>query len=172
MLHNRRVVFGEWIEANSGLWWWRASSPDALVRALAQPVTVVPAGAPLLGRVSPLDNSRAYAALFGRTPTAQELVTCLRTVEIPDHAVRRSAEKLTELHRLLVWLAMARLAATPVVIFIEPLERASTAHRDHFRRLILEAEPFHRHVFVVAPHSETAVVLGAKPVPGDAVMEP
>jgi len=167
------VTFREWFEANSGLWWWQAGA-DELAGALGvdrrdsharRDVSVIPKGGPLLGQATPIDNCRAYALLFGRRRTSAEILTSLRTVDIPDRAARRRAAELNELQRILTWLAMARMAATSVVVLLEPLDGSSQAHRDRLRRLLQEATEFHSHIFVVAHHLESALSLGAHRVP-------
>lgn len=128
-------------------------------------VTVMPAGAPLLGRLTPIDNCRAYAGIFGGRPTHAETLTCLRTLDMPDRLAGRPAEELSELHRVLTWLAMARLVSTPVIVLVEPLTWASQAHRAQLCRVLQEAAARHRHIFVTAQHQDSAIALGAQRVP-------
>jgi ABC-type Na+ transport system ATPase subunit NatA len=173
---NRPVTLTEWVRHNTGVWWWKAEVPDGLTRALGGDarckMTVMPAGAPLLGRVSSIDNCRAYANLFGVKRTSSEIMTCLRTLDVPDASADRPIEELTELHRTLTWLAMARLAATPVVVLVTPLEGASQSDRSQFRRVLEEATAFHSHIFLADPHQEAAVSFGARPVPTFLVTAP
>ena len=180
MSHNRPVTFREWFEVSPGLWWWE-KGPDALARAVGvdggglnarRAVSVVPAGAPLLGRATPIDNCRTYAHLFGYRRTSSEIFTCLRTVEIPDRAASRRAGELNELQRTLTWLAMARMAATSVIVLLEPPNSSSKAQRDQLRRVLQEATEFHSHIFVATHHRESAASLGAHPVPTFVGTEP
>lgn len=147
----------------AGLIDWLGISPSS--QTPSGRVCVIPASAPLLSALNPGAVCRIFCALRDIPVTAAQILTHLRTVELPDQFVERSVRHLTLVHRTQTWLAMARLAQVDVVILIEPMDGAPLRHQRLMNRVLQEATAYHRHIFLVTPHPESAAALGAFQTP-------
>jgi hypothetical protein len=170
MLHNSDVPVQEWLQTETGLWWWPAAGAAGLIAWLginpssqtpSSRMIVIPKSAPLLSGLTPLAVCRIFCGLRGIPAVSAHIRTHLRTVEVPDDVMEKPARHLAPIHRAQTWMAMARLAEADVVILVALLEGAPLRHLRQMSRVLHEAGAVHRHIFVVTPHPESAAALGA-----------
>lgn len=164
----------EWLQTETGLWWWPATGPASLIEwmgisATSQTPTsrvcVIPRSAPLLETLTPITVCRIFGSLRGMPSTPAQIRAQLRTLELPDVRMESPVRDLDLLHRTQTWLTMARLVEADVVVLVEPMSSAPIRHQRQVGRLLQEAVNVHRHLFVVTPHSESAIAVGAVNTP-------
>lgn len=95
------------------------SAPDAAPRTRRQ-LTLVPGGAPLLGHMTTIEHVRYLGILAGCRPRVSEVVEALRMCEVPDRLHHALADRLSLLHRLLVWLATHRMRKSAIFLLEDP----------------------------------------------------
>lgn len=160
----------EWLQTETGLWWWPATGPASLIAWMgstttshtpASRVCVIPRSAPLLEGLTPIAVCRVFASLRGVPLTPEQIRFQLRAVEMPDLWMGSAIRDLDLMHRTQTWMAMARLVDADVVVLVEPMLGAPIRQQRRWSRLLQEAVQIHRHLFVVTPHSESAMAMGA-----------
>lgn len=159
----------EWLEGNPGLWWCSHSAALKLLRVVGaganRHVCVVPHGAPLMERLSPIANCRLYCQLGGTNPTAPDIVTAVRTVELPDYLAMHSASHLEGRYRTQTWLAIARLSRASILVLVDPLSTVSPSQSVEFARVLRESAAYHRHIVIAADREAAVSSLGALRMP-------
>ena len=169
---NRAVTDRSSAPAPPGLWSFRDPTGAAVVGWLntlgapapGQGVCLVPQGAPLLDRRSAVANVRLLLALTGTSCAVADIVTALRTVEIPDQLLHVRAARLSRSQRLAAWLGLCRLRQSRTVVMIEPFVGIPGADIDGLARLIRETLTPGRTILLVSVDATVGEACAATPV--------
>ncbi len=160
---------GQFTSGNTaGLWFFRDATGLATASWLrtrpAGQVSLVPRGAPLLDRLSPLSNARLLTGLANRACTAAEATVALRTMELPDRLLGVRASRLSQSQRLMTWLAICRLRDRQTTVLIEPFAGIPGADLEALVRLIREGATRDRALLLVSVDPTTGEACHALPV--------
>jgi len=95
------------------------SASDAAPRTKRR-LTLVPSSAPLLGHLTTIEHVRYLGILADCRAPHSEVVEALRMCEVPDRLHHVLVDRLSLLHRLLIWVAAQRIRKSAVFLLEDP----------------------------------------------------
>ena len=117
-----------------------------------------------MGSLTAKAHCEMWCRLYGIAPVQSDVLTALRTVELPDCRHGARATQLSPIERLATWLAVSRLRHARTLVLIEP-ERGLAGKQVHqLQRLIDDAVGHHRQILIVGSDPGLANACGAQPL--------